>query len=203
VIAAMHPRKWYEMEHHFFRALGHGSEDSKLSELEGPNPRRGAEYQPEALVPALTRYLHPHGRLVYPNDGRRSPTISERQWLLWREHDALAVPMWVVQGHEGGHPLQWTRLEIAMNQVMATGKTRPPAVGELPYATGDRRVIERLMEWQEVQRLTKEVREDWFAAPEETWSPSERRLHQLFQTWYDDGLENRLDTSSRDHARFA
>lgn len=185
VVAEMYPRKNLLAEHRFLRALGEGSDASKFAELEGPNPRWGGHYEPGVGFVHAT--------------WRPPPTITERQWLLWREHGALAIPTFILQGAAGGHPRHYSPWEREYRRV--TLRQHEPGT-LVPPVPGDRRqpfvrvdgvdpafaALERELAYR---RLSQELHEDWFTRPDETTSFADRRLRAIFDEWYSAANEAR------------
>lgn len=177
VVAEMYPRSMYEAEDRFYRALGYGSDVSKLAELDGPNPRYGAVWNAE------------RGELVYP-DGRLPPTITERQWLLWREHGALAKPFWIIEGTAGGHPRRYSRFERELARVERR-PLAPPRPGSEDYAGFDGRVVPAIRAHEAARRLSDDVSDDWMLKDEPELTAPERILRATFDDWYSSRNEDR------------
>lgn len=121
--------------------------DSILDELEGPNPR------------TFARWNARKGRLVYAS-GVLTPSITERQWLLFRELDGLAMPQFVVQGSSGGHVRRLNRAEVRVLED-AGRTTEAPNPGDLPFALVDRRTIETLRERDRLSQWLRDQSREW------------------------------------------
>lgn len=186
VIAQMTPRKLLVAQDRFFRAMGEGSDASQFSELEGPNPRWGGHYDAQ-----LGRYVHAEWRLP--------PTITERQWLLWRSEGALAEPAWIVQGDEGGTPRRPSRWEAELARVERRPHS-PVLPGALDFAPADQRVIAGVMRHFDAQERSTRVREEWLHVPEPERSEEEQILHDRFDAWFSSRNEARASGQVTDAA---
>lgn len=72
----------------------------------------------------------------------------------WEAHRALLLPVWVVQGENGGHPYRWTEHEKRMLRLEKLPDDEP-APGSLPFHPLDERVIGRLVRFDRMRRLQK------------------------------------------------
>ena len=142
--------------------------ESLLDELEGPNPRTFARWD------ARRR------RLVY-RSGVLPPSITERQWLLFRELGGLAVPQFVVQGTCGGHVRRLNRAEVRILE--AEGRSsEAPEPGDLPFARVDRRTLEtlrerdRMAQWLKARAWEARTMDDVRAARKDTEKAFNRQL---------------------------
>lgn len=68
------------------------------------------------------------------------PLISRRQWLLYQQTGRWARPSWIVQGTKGGHLVAYDPPTVKLCEYLQR-PTTPPAIGDLPYAPLDERVI--------------------------------------------------------------
>lgn len=186
VIARMEPRKLFVAQDRFYRAMGEGSDASTLAELDGPSPRWGGHYDQ-----ALGRYVHAEWRLP--------PTITERQWLLWRQLGALATPVWIVQGDAGGTPRRFNAWEREWARVTRQ-PTKPPAPGALDYAPADNRVLAALLERRRTDVLAHDVSEGWMQKDEREMTDAELMLHREFGRWYERRNEERAHGLVKDVA---
>lgn len=69
--------------------------------------------------------------------------VSLLQWQLFQDTRCFAKPYWIVQGSHGGHKKTFNRAESVISR-MNGGPKQPPLVGDLPYATPDRRTFDKL-----------------------------------------------------------
>lgn len=98
--------------------------------LEGPDPR------------SFTRYDRVKKEVIRK---RGAPLVSRQQWLMYREEGVFGMPYWVVQGERGGHKINFTKVERMIARLKGHPNGQPPAIGDLPYAPMDNRVIEKLV----------------------------------------------------------
>lgn len=138
VIAEMIPRTILAGKDAFFRMMGEQDGDSLFNELEGPNPRE-AGYYDRVKQEFITR------------DGMLPPSITQRQWWLWRSERAYARVFWIIQGENGGHKRNFSMLEKKILRFNGL-PTDAPWAGQLPFARFDRRILDKL---QAMDRLTK------------------------------------------------
>ena len=69
--------------------------------------------------------------------------VNDYQWRMYRAHRVWARELWIVQGSQGGHATHYTQEERNVLQLLGL-PLNPPAVGELPYAPIDGRVLRAL-----------------------------------------------------------
>lgn len=77
---------------------------------------------------------------------------NDYQCRMYREHRVWARNLWVIQGSQGGHPVEYLPHEQKMLQAAGL-PTDPPPVGTLPYAPFDQRVIDQLRRRSRLERL--------------------------------------------------
>ena len=65
---------------------------------------------------------------------------NDYQWEMYRTHRVWARELWIVQGNAGGHATQFAPEEQQLLQAKGL-PTDPPALGALPYAPVDQRVL--------------------------------------------------------------
>lgn len=73
----------------------------------------------------------------------RATFANDYQCMMYRTHRVWARELWIIQGDSGGHPVQYTDQEAEWNKTLGL-PTDPPALGTLPYAPFDARVIARM-----------------------------------------------------------
>lgn len=175
VIAEVVPRRALAANRHAVGVTG----ESLLDELEGPHPRAHATYDP--IV----------GGLVY-RTGTLRPSITARQWELFRAIDGFAMPRWYVQGSQGGHlrafdPSQ-QRLLHAEGLPMD-----PPALGELPWAVVDERTIDQLAQLDRFRAFAR----DWASRTAEdvvqARRDAERHYRERMTGWLRQQLTDVID----------
>jgi hypothetical protein len=169
IIANMVPKALLYKQAKFYESVeGKDAAQNELFyELEGPSPREGAHYD-EIL-----------GKLVHSED-RLPPSITQRQWLLWREHDAFAIPVWVVQGAEGGHKRSFNRVEELI--LKRAGKPHvAPFPGELPYSVPTEKTYEMIQRMKTIKE--KLIGRDLsFVGDQTEWARMKAALDQEFNT---------------------
>ena len=69
--------------------------------------------------------------------------IDLLQWDLYRATGCYGRPYWIVQGSQGGHKRTFNRVESTVSR-MNGGPAQPALIGDLPYATPDRRTFDKL-----------------------------------------------------------
>lgn len=79
---------------------------------------------------------------------RRSKAVrmmfaDDWQCDMYHQHDVWARQLWILQGDTGGHALQYEEAEQDLLRLYGL-PTDPPAVGELPYAPFDERVVQQM-----------------------------------------------------------
>ena len=114
-------------------------------------------------------------------------------WLQ-RSHDTmertrcLAVPFWIVQGAQGGHPLRYEKVDQLWSQFL-TGSLEPPHPGALPYADFDNRVVRALVgrdRWRgQYQSVLAEV--------EGSEAEAEKRIRHLMHEWVEAQVSEVVD----------
>lgn len=139
IIANMVPKALIYQQAKFYEAVeGKDAAQHELYyELEGPSPRDGAHYDE-----ILKKLIHSQDRLP--------PIITQRQWLLWREHSAFAMPVWVVQGSEGGHKREFNRVE----ELLLKRAGRPhiaPFPGELEYSAPTEKTFAMILKMKQIK----------------------------------------------------
>lgn len=174
------PRALQAQEYEFYKSLGGEQEasESTFAELEGPSPREGCYYDTK-----LQKLVRPEGKLL--------PGITQRQWLLWREHSAFVTPLWVIQGSKGGHMVRFNPYEEHLRRLKRQ-PLHPPAPGELPFAPFDSRVLEALRMARKLHDLQSGLRQDFLErlTRPETHNAAERAFVKEYDTWFDDRVEN-------------
>lgn len=80
------------------------------------------------------------------------PMVNDYQWEMYRTHNVWARELWIVQGETGGHATHFTPDEQKLLRLFGL-PTDPPALGALPYAPLDGRVLARLKERNRLFKL--------------------------------------------------
>lgn len=117
-----------------------------------------SECVPEAIIPEndrdiVTLLQGPKPSLLPPQLRAVVTTmVNDYQWAMYRDHRVWARELWIVQGETGGHATHFTPTEQKLLRLFGL-PTDPPALGALPYAPLDGRVIGRLTERNRLRKL--------------------------------------------------
>lgn len=183
VLANMIPKAVLRAEHNFYQMVtGETYENASLySELEGPNPRLGTHYDS-----VLEKFM--------PDPNRLPPSITLRQWLLYREHGAHALPVWIVQGTKGGHKRHFNQVEqLVLKQKGRAFHAPAPGDKHYPFAHPDLRMVaamrkvDQLMAWHEANQKDWRLRSERDVA--HTKASRTEEFHDAIYRWLDDQLE--------------
>jgi hypothetical protein len=91
---------------------------------------------------------------------------SDYQCAMYRTHRVWARNLWILQGSQGGHPIEYSMHEQKLLQAAGL-PTDPPPLGGLPYAPFDQRVIaqltkrNRLFKLGSIAALRRQGAADW------------------------------------------
>jgi hypothetical protein len=183
VLANMVPKAVLRAEHNFYQLMtGETYENASLySELEGPNPRAGGHYDE-----VLERYIHDENRLP--------PSITQRQWLLYHEHGAHALPCWIVQGTKGGHKRHFNELEQLVLKTRGRPFTAPvPGQKGYPFAHPDSRMVDAMRKVDQLMKFQEETGKDFrLRTDKDVVRTKDRRkadFHNAIYDWLDSQLE--------------
>ena len=91
-------------------------------------------------IPVMAHYLRELAR----NRADLPPWLARIHRVV-TDHGCLPVPLWIVQGVEGGHPVTYSTVDRIWAQYR-TGQPDAPAPGSLPYADFDERVVQGLVQ---------------------------------------------------------
>jgi hypothetical protein len=95
----------------------------------------------------------PPSRIADPAEAHaKAMFANDYQCRMYREHKVWARDLWVIQGSQGGHPVEYQPHEQKMLQAAGL-PTDPPPVGTLPYAPFDERVIAQLRNRSRLDKL--------------------------------------------------
>lgn len=187
VLANMVPKAVLRAEHNFYQLVtGETYENASLySELESPNPREGGHYCADGwcwCVKKLDRFVHPG----------LAPSITKRQWLLYQEHGAHAMPAWIIQGTRGGHKRHFNELEQFV--LKSRGRAfHAPAPGSLPFAHPDSRMIDAMRKVDQLIAFQAETGKDFrLRTDKDVVRTKDRRktdFHNAIYEWLDGQLE--------------
>lgn len=121
-------------------------EELQARSLEILPPGVGRE-SPLAVVRAMEVGIDP---LPYSE----APRGRLRALGYWEAHRALVLPVWVVQGANGGHAYRWTEHERRMLRLQKL-PDHEPEPGSLPFHPLDERVVTRLLALDRLRRLER------------------------------------------------
>lgn len=111
------------------RQKGHKEEDiiqwQILDALNGPHPRDLGHFDE-----VLDRFVS-------------DAEVTRQEWELYREHKAIPLLFWIIQGENGGHKRTFTPIEQKYLK-LAGLPSEAPAPGSLPYADFDQRALFQL-----------------------------------------------------------
>lgn len=183
VLANMVPKAVLRAEHNFYQMVtGETHENASLySELEGENPRQGTHYDS-----VLQKFM--------PDPNRLPPSITQRQWFLYRELGAHAMPCWIVQGTKGGHKRHFNQLEqLVLKQRGRAYQAPAPGHKDYPFAHPDLRMVaamrkvDQLMAWHEANSKDWRLRSERDVA--HTKESRKADFHNAIYEWLDSQLE--------------
>jgi hypothetical protein len=110
------------------------------------------ECVPNAYVSPVFREM-----LAGPHpDSDPDTLITDFQWRMYRRFGVHARPFWVVQGFQGGHYYSFDRATRELMKAMQK-PVEPPAVGALPYAPFDGRVVRQLINHNRLAQLKNDL----------------------------------------------
>jgi hypothetical protein len=121
--------------------------DALADALQGPHPRstghRRVEQQPDGTVTY-------HEWVGGPS---RGVGITTLEWEVYQSTGLWGRPWWIVQGDGGGHRYALSQEERQMVRVLTGGAmTDAPKPGAAPYADPDARLLERIMQFDRLQK---------------------------------------------------
>lgn len=70
--------------------------------------------------------------------------LSTQTWQLFQETGCYGQPFWIIQGRNGGHKRRFSKVEGRLLKATGHPTGMPPALGDLPYAPFDQRVLAAL-----------------------------------------------------------
>lgn len=104
------------------------------------------------------------------------------------KHEALALPWWVIQGHEGGHKHRYSQIEQQWMRLTRRPDT-PPDPGALCYAPFDQRVIRKVRAHDRVLRAWGNLG----TAYAEEQKMAKRAFHEALADYTDTSVEMAFD----------
>lgn len=114
-------------------------------ELRGPHPRSTGHYcAPSSGCGCKNEFGAPTHTMAWKGGTVRliDRRAYELHWEHYRATGELVIPrrLWVIQGHNGGHPFQISMVEQKLRREQGLPEDVPSA-GDLPFAEFDRRVL--------------------------------------------------------------
>lgn len=189
VLANMVPKAVLRAEHNFYQMVtGETFENASLySELESPNPRAGGHYCADGWCLCAKK----RNRFVHATE--LPPSITERQWLLYHETGAHAIPAWIVQGRRGGHKRDFNQLEQFILKQRGRKQFTAPAPGSLAFAHPDLRMVEAMRKVDQLVAWNAEMSKDFRLRTARdiarTKSRRTEEFHNAIYDWLDGQLE--------------
>lgn len=130
----------------------------RLLELRGPNPRATGHMCTARTVDGQFACLCKVKLEGWRNEDGEPSGVNLTQWKLYQRTGRFGRPWWVIQGSRGGHKAFLTK-EERMFLAAAGKKTEMPAIGELPYAEFDQRVIEHVVRFNRLRQMGLSLRD--------------------------------------------
>lgn len=145
---------WYPAQRWTLQELvpSHAIDYELLQELRGPNPRATGHMCTDVTVPGQFKCLCRVKLDGWRQEDGSASGVTLTQWRVFRETGKFARPFWYVQGDKGGHKAFLTNEE--KTYLTAAGyKAELPALGDLPYAEPDARVLEHVKQFNRLRAL--------------------------------------------------
>lgn len=114
-----------------------------LAAFEGPHPDTLWDWRLHPITKKMVRYqTGPVG-------------LTVRNWELYQQHHAQARLFWIIQGSGGGHRYRVNDPIERKVRRMAGLPADTPAPGALPFAEFDWRVLDNLLDLDDVRKYTR------------------------------------------------
>lgn len=132
---------------------------------------------------------------------RRSKAVrlmfaDDWQCEMYRLHDVWARQLWILQGDTGGHPLQYEEAEQKILQLHGY-PTDPPAVGELPFAPFDERVVRQMQRRNRLIQVGNDLHElkrtATGAAVESEWADAQKDYRRQYVQFLEDQQQPQVE----------
>lgn len=123
----------------------------------------------------------------------KSVYANDYQCRMYREHNVWARNCWIIQGMNGGHPIEYDLMEQKILQACGL-PTDPPPLGTLPYAPFDARVIAQLRKRSLITKYGSLDAARRQATPEAVQREMED-AERAFRQWHVQHLETALAPS--------
>lgn len=163
--------------------------------LRGPNPRATGHMCTSRPVPGQFACLCRVKLEGWRQEDGSPSEISLTQWKLYQQTGKVGRPFWVIQGSKGGHKAFLTSEEERFLR-MADKPTTLPAIGDLPYAEFDQRVVQHIVRHNRLLRMGLDLR-----AYRKRMGPDyalhqaqvERELRQQVVAWLDEQMQPEIE----------
>lgn len=125
--------------------------------LNGPSPRSEGHYCAQGYCLCEEDGQHRDRKRWV---GGATKFIDTQTWRIYRETGLYAWRWWVIQGKNGGHRYKWEKEELPclVSQLKGLGD-QPPAIGDLPYAPFDQRVLRAVRAEQKAARAARALKD--------------------------------------------
>lgn len=130
----------------------------RLLELRGPNPRATGHMCTARTVDGQFACLCKVKLEGWRKEDGDPSGINLTQWKIFHETGRFARPFWVIQGARGGHKAFLTK-EEALFLRAAGKKAELPAIGTLPYAEFDQRVVDHIVRFNRLRQMGLSLRD--------------------------------------------
>lgn len=112
--------------------------------------------------------------------------VNDYQYQMFRSHRVYARQLWIIQGTQGGHPTVYQEPERKLLKLRNL-PTDPPALGELPYAPLDNRVIRQMLHRNRLIQFGNDLHA-WrmsgtHAAYDRDWAEEQRQYRIAYLDW--------------------
>lgn len=177
-------QRWvlYEMLHPKF------IDSEVMKELRGPHPRSEG-HMCSVNVPKQFQCLC--RRKLESWKSGPCVLVTLTQWQLFRKTGYVGRAYWVIQGENGGHKRAFTEERERQMLKMADLPPDPPAIGALPYAPFDQRVVKQITRHNRLKSLgvsLGQLRQMMGPGYEATKKKAATELRREYIAWLSDQL---------------
>lgn len=123
-----------------------------------------SECVPEEVIPENERDILQYLSGPMPSNlplgirRNREAFCNDYQVQMYRTHRVWARELWIIQGEQGGHATDYDPTEREIRRIHGLSED-PPAVGDLPYAPFDQRVVQQMLRRNRLIRFKMSVDE--------------------------------------------
>lgn len=164
-----------------------------------------SECVPEAIIPDNQRDIVDLLRGPKPSSlpvaqyHTLSLLVNDYQWTMYRDHRVWARELWIIQGDSGGHATHFQQEERDLLRAKGL-PDEPPAVGALPYAPFDGRVIRAMQRRNRLIALGNDLdalrRSGRADVMKEHWAQSQRAFRTEYLSFLDDQVRELADLNA-------